>query len=68
MEPTKQSGSEKVDDDKDIKVSAVRGRKITTTTASARPAGGKLLMASSKITLLEGEQDVRMKKIWIETT
>ncbi len=67
-EPTKQSGSEEVDDDEDVRVSAVRDRKITTTIASAILVGGKLSTASSKVTLPEGGQDVRVKKVWIETT
>ncbi len=62
-ESIKPSGSEEVDDDKDVRVSAVRGRKITTTIASAIPAGGKLLTVSTKVILPEGVQDVRVKKI-----
>ena len=50
---TEQSGSKKVDDNKDVKVSAVKDRKITTITTNAIPAGGKLLMALIKETLLE---------------
>ncbi len=53
-EPTEQNGSEEVNDDKDIKVSAVRGKKITITTVSTILTGGKLLTASSKVTLPEG--------------
>ena len=68
-EPTEQSGAEEVDDDEDVRVSAVRGRKITTTTASTIPAGGRLSTASTKMTLpVSGGQDVRVKKVWIETT
>ncbi len=67
-EPTERGGSENVDDNKDVRVSAVRGRKITTTTASAIPTGRKLSTASSKVTLAESGQDVRVKKVWIETT
>ena len=66
--PIEQSGNEKVDDNKDVKVSAVKGRKITTTIASAISAGGKLSMASTKVILLENVQDVRVKKVWIENT
>ncbi len=62
-EPTEESSSEEVDDDEDVRVSTVRGRKITTTIANAIPAGGKLSTASSKVTLLEGGQDVRVKKV-----
>ncbi len=67
-EPTKRGGSEEVDNDKDIRVSEVKDRKITTTTASAILAARKLSTTSSKVTLLEGGQDVRVKKVWIETT
>ncbi len=67
-EPIEQSDSEEVDDNKDVRVSAVRGRKITTTTTSAIPAGGKLSIASIKVTLPKVVQNVRVKKVWIETT
>ncbi len=67
-EPIEQSGSRKVDNNEDVKVSAVRCRRITTTTASAILAGGKLSMTSTKVTLPEGVQDVRVKKVWIKTT
>ena len=53
--PTKQSGNEEVDDDKNVRVSAVRSKKIITITISVIPAGGKLLTASTKMTLLEDE-------------
>ena len=50
---------------KDVRVLTVRGRKITITTASAKSAMGKLLMASIKMTLIEDQQNMSMKKIWI---
>ncbi len=62
-EPIEQSDSEEVDDNKDVRVSAVKGRKITTTTTNAIPAGGKLLTVSSKMTLPESGQDVKVKKV-----
>ena len=55
-------------EDKDVKVLVVKSRKITTTTASAIFANRKLLTTSTKVTLLEDTQDVKVKKIWIETT
>ncbi len=67
-EPTEQGGSEEVDNNEDVRVLAVRGWKITTTIASAIPADGKMSTASSKVTLPEVGQDVRVKKVWIETT
>ncbi len=67
LEYTKQNGSEEVDDDKDVRVSVVRGRKITITTISVILVGGKLLMKSTKMTLLEDRQYIRVKKIWIKT-
>lgn len=57
-EPIEQSGNKKVDDDEDVRVLAVRGRKITTTTISTIPTGGKLSTTSMKITLPEGEKDI----------
>lgn len=47
-------GSKEVDNNKDIRVSAIRGKKIITTTASTISVGGKLLMVSTKIILLKG--------------
>ncbi len=67
-EPKEQSGSEQVNDNEDVRVSAVRGRKITITTASVIPVGRKLSTASLKMTLPESGQDVSVKKVWIETT
>ena len=67
MKSIRQSDSEEIDDNKDIKVSAIKGKKITTTTASAIFAGGKLLTISIKVTLPGGGQDVRVKIVWIET-
>ncbi len=61
--PTEQIGSQKVNDDKDVRVSAVRGRKITTTTASVILAYGKLSTASFKVILPKSGQDVRVKKV-----
>ena len=58
-----QSDSERVDNNKNVRVLAIRGKKITTTTTSAIFVGGKLLTASIKVTLLENKQDVRLKKI-----
>ncbi len=52
--PTEQSGSEEVDDNGDIKVSEVRGRKITITNASVIPVGRKLSTASFMGNLPEG--------------
>ena len=63
MEFIKQSGSEKVDDDKDVRISKIRGQKITITITSAIIARENLLMASTKITLSEpGKEDVRVRK------
>ena len=66
-EPTEQSDSKEVNDNEDVKVSAVRGRKIIITIVSVIPAARKLSTTSTKETLLEGRQDVKVKKIWIET-
>lgn len=64
-EPT---SSEKVDDNKDVRISAIKSRKIFTTTASAILVGKKRSIALIKVILVEDWQDVRVKKIWIETT
>lgn len=63
MEFIKQSGSEKVDDDKDVRISKIRGQKITITITSAIIAWENLLMASTKITLSEpSKENVRVRK------
>lgn len=49
-----QNGSKKVNNNKDLRVSAIKSKKITITTASIIFAGKKLLMISIKVTLLEG--------------
>ncbi len=54
MELIEQSGSEEVIDNKDVRVSVIRGRKITTTIVSAIPIENKLLMISTKMTLPKG--------------
>ena len=51
----KQNGSEEVNNNKNVRVSVVKGRKITTTTASAILVVRKLSMASTKVTLLGDE-------------
>ena len=68
IKPTKQSSNEEVNDNKDVEVSIVKGKKIIITTISAIFADGKLSTTSTKIALPEDEQDVRVKKIWIETS
>lgn len=40
--PTEQNNNEEVDDNEDIRVSVIKGRKINTTIASIIPVGGKL--------------------------
>lgn len=59
-------GSKKVDDDEDVRISAVKDRKIATIIANTKCAVEKLLMAPIKIALMEDRQDVSVKKIWIE--
>lgn len=53
MEFTKQSSSKKVDNNKDVKISVVKSRKITTTIVNIIFAGKKSLMLSTKRILLE---------------
>lgn len=52
-------------DKKDLRVPAVRGKKIDTTTASAKPAVGKLLIASREMALVEDRRDVSVSKLWV---
>ncbi len=66
-ESIEQSDSEGANDNKDVKISAIRGRKIITITTSVIPASGKLLTISTKVTWPEDEQDMRVKKVWIKT-
>ena len=52
-EPIEQNGSKKVNDNKDVKVLAIKGRKITIIIASTISAGGKMLIVLTKLTLPE---------------
>lgn len=58
-----QHGSKKVDNDKDVRVLAVRDSKIITFMANAKLAVKKLLTASTKVALMENGQDMSIKKI-----
>ncbi len=49
-EPKERGGSKKVDGDKNVRVLAVKGKKVTTT-ASAKPTVEKLLTVSTKVVL-----------------
>lgn len=48
---------------KDVKLLVIRGRKIIITTISIILASGKLLTISTKVTWSEDKQDVKMKKV-----
>ena len=63
VEPTKQSGSKVVNNNKDVQISVVKDRKIIITTTSTILASRKLLTVSTKVTLLRGKQDMKVKKI-----
>ncbi len=63
MEPTEQNSSKEIDNDKDVKVSVVQGRIITITTINVILVDRKPLIGSTKVTLPEGRQDVRVKKV-----
>ena len=67
-EPIEQSDNKKVNDNKDVKVLVVKSRKITITTVSTIFVDRKLSTALIKVTLPKNGQDVRVKKIWIQTT
>ena len=67
VEPTKQRSSKEVNDNKNVRMLAVRSRKITTTIISAILVSRKLSTISTKVTLPEVGQDVKDKKVWIET-
>ena len=69
MKPIKQNNGEEINDDKNVRISLVKGRKITAITVSAISARKKLLTTSTNMTLLELDgQDMRVKKIWMEIT
>ena len=63
-EPIKQNSSKKVNDNKYIKVSMLRRRKITITTVCIILAERKLSIITTKITFLKlDRQDIRVKKV-----
>ena len=57
------NSNKEVNDNKDVKVSAVKDRKISITTTSVIPTKRKLSIALIKMTLLKDRQDVRVKKV-----
>ena len=63
---TEQNSSKKVDNDKIVRILVIKDRKIIITTASAILASKKLLTVLTKVILPKGEQDVRVKKVWIK--
>ena len=65
---TEQNDSEEVDDNKNIKRSAIKNRKISITTTNVIPVSRKQLIAWIKVTLSEDKQNMRVKKVWIEIT
>lgn len=67
-EPTEQNDSEKVHDNKDVRVLAVRNKKIIISIVNTIPAGEKLLTTSTEMNLLEGGYNIRVRKVWIEMT
>lgn len=58
-----QRGSKKVDNDKDVRVPAVRDSKIITFMVNAKLAVKNLLTVSTKVALVENGQNVSIKKI-----
>lgn len=63
MERTEQSGSKQVDNDKEVTVSACKGRKVATITTSTKSAGRKLLMVLANRALGKDVQDVNIRKV-----
>lgn len=61
--PIEQRGNKEVYNNTDIRVSTVRNRKIITTIISIISLDGKLSMVLTKMTLSEGTQDMKVKKI-----
>lgn len=53
MERMEQHSSEEINDNKNVRIRVVKGRKIAITTASAKPIIEKLLTVSTKMALLE---------------
>lgn len=60
-----QHGSEEVNDNKDIRILAICGKKIVIILASTKSTVGKLLTMSIKVALMKDGQDMNIKKIWI---
>lgn len=58
-----QHSGEKVNNNKDVRILVVKGRKITIIIISVKLIFGKLLMASTKIALVEDGQNGNISKI-----
>lgn len=61
--PRKQNGSKKANNNKDLRVLVVISKKIILITISIIPTSRKLSIALTKVTLPEGKQDLKVKKV-----
>lgn len=57
------SDSEKVYNNKNIKILAIKNKKVVIITINAKPIIGKLLIASTKIVFIKDGQDISMRKV-----
>lgn len=63
LQKQQQYSNEEVNNNKDVKVLMVKGRKIATTIASAKPVVKNLLTTLTKVALIEDSQDINVRKI-----
>lgn len=63
----KQLGSEEINDINNIRVSIVRNRKITTTSANTKPAIQKLLAPLTKATLIKNRRNINIQRYVFRT-
>lgn len=57
------NGSEKVDNNKNIRILAIKNKKVAITTLNAKLTIEKLLIVSTKVVLIKDGQDIYMRKI-----
>lgn len=53
LQEQQQCDNKKVDNNEDVRIPAIKGMKIATPTANAKPTVRKLLMASTKVLLVK---------------
>lgn len=60
------SGNKQIDNNQDIRILAVRNKKVAITILAKKLIIEKLLIVSTKMVLIKNKQDISIRKIWIQ--